>query len=62
MKVRVMQVTFSHMLFGTGRPQARAYTASMDLEEEVDERIYSDDVLEYGTLRPWAASARPRRR
>lgn len=60
-RVRVMKVSFSHALFETGTPRARAYTARIMLEEEPLERIFADDILESGTFRPWAASARPRR-
>lgn len=56
MRVRVLEVKFAHVLFETGLPRARAYTASIMLEEEAQERIYSDDILNTGTFRPWAAS------
>lgn len=62
MRVRVIRLNFDHVMFQSGRPLPRIYTVEIELEEEPLERIFSSDVERSGTIRPWAASAGPRRR
>ena len=54
MRVRVTSVRFRHVQFGVGVPLPRIMIASVELEEAPLERIYSEDAIFKGTIRPWA--------
>lgn len=63
MRMRVMGVTFDHLVFRVGRPRARAYNVAIMLEEAIPtgRRLRSEDIYRPGeggrgdgTLRPWA--------
>jgi len=56
MKVRVMKITFQHAMFAAGKPIPRIMTALVSLEEDIPEKIYAEDILRYGTQRPWGSS------
>lgn len=62
MRVRLMKASFRHQLFMSGTPRPRIYTATLVIEEEPMDRIFSEDIQRTGTNRPWAASSGPRRR
>lgn len=62
MKVRITSARFRHVLFKVGTPSPRIMVAEIALEEEPERRMYSDDMLTFGTVRPWASQNRPRRR
>lgn len=61
MRVRIMKVSFRHILFQSGRPEPRVYMAMIEMEEDAQERIFSRDILNTGTIRPWGAGVGPRR-
>ncbi len=61
MRVRVVSATFRHTQFEVGIPSPRIMSAAVSLEEEAMDRIYSQDVLRAGMIRPWAASLLQRR-
>lgn len=62
MRVRVMKVQFKNTMFASRTSNTRRMTVSVDLEEDVEQRIYSQAIFGYGGARPWATSDRPRRR
>lgn len=61
MRVRIMKIRFRHLQFKSGRPLPRIMTANIEMEEDPLERMYSGDMITYGTLRPWASNRRARR-
>ncbi len=62
MRVRVMSLVFRHIQFETGLPKPRIMIAQIELEEEPLERIFSEDMLRKGTIRPQSFVRRRRRR
>lgn len=62
MRVRITKLRFRHKMFEVGTSFTRVMVVSVTLEEDVQERIFSDAVFVYGTQRPWATSDRPRRK
>lgn len=62
MRVRITKLSFRHVMFQSKTARPRIMIVSVDLEEDVQDRIYSGDVADYGTQRPWATSDNSRRR
>ena len=62
MRVRITKLKFRHVFFQNGVPIPRVTRVNLTLEEDVEQRIYSDQLSTFGTMRPWATSDRPRRR
>ncbi len=62
MRVRVTKARFRHVFFQNGIPLPRIIRMTVTIEEDVAERMFSDQMQRFGTMRPWATSNRARRR
>jgi len=61
MRVKIIELEFRHVEFQARRPIPRIMVAQVNMEEDVESRIFSEDMALHGTLRPWASSQRTRR-
>lgn len=53
MRVLLTKLKFNNVMFDVRR-QTRILVVDVSLEEDVQGRIYSDEVFQYGAQRPWA--------
>lgn len=55
MQVRIMRAEIEHIQFEAKTTKPRIMIANVDIEEDAPKRIYSEDLITYGTNRPWAS-------
>lgn len=59
-RVALVSAEIVHAMFDyTGAP--RVFVAALEFEEDVQDRLFADEVLRQGTFRPWASVSAARR-
>ena len=59
--MRITNAESTHEEFQVRSAYMRVLVCDIELEEDVESRIYSEAVFGYGNQRPWATSNRSRR-